>query len=540
MNKFFRTIGFVIIFAICSSVGFSVNAATINAKSSGATELDVKSSTLPSSYSSRDLGYVTPIRNQGSTQTCWSISAVSAVETLLLKNGKITNSSDSWLSISHIDAWGSKRSDGTGWLRDYGKNGYPFISLGYLSSWAGPILENDFPFGSSIDNFDIDTKYDINYGITGYMYVDRTDTDTVKKCIMDYGSVVSNYNNLTRFYTYNMLNYYCPELQTTTCGHSIEIVGWDDNYSKENFTTSSNGETYVPNNDGAWLCKNSWGDSVGDDGYFWISYEDAYNLGDKYGPNYAFTDYTEIDDAVHLYQVQEYGSTYEFTYLDQLKSTNNVYMNVFDFKDNELLNKVLFETESVGADYTLYYIPMNSSGTSPDENTANWQTLTSGVVPYSGLISCSINNFAVSKGKAAIGVRIDTTDKSNIDNGVGVDEWLNDSSNEYIFIPDSKSNASYIYYKGKMQDVMDFYKEKLDDTIGGNLDIKAVTQTMVLGDTNIDGEVDIRDVTLIQKYICQLEKLTKSGYENADFNGDGLINIRDCTAIQKYITNISQ
>ena len=36
-------------------------------------------------------------------------------------------------------------------------------------------------------------------------------------------------------------------------GHAVMIVGWNDNFSKDNF------EGLKPSNDGAWLIRNSWG-----------------------------------------------------------------------------------------------------------------------------------------------------------------------------------------------------------------------------------------------------------------------------------------
>ena len=55
----------------------------------------------------------------------------------------------------------------------------------------------------------------------------------------------------------------------TGISHGVTLVGWDDNYSVENFL-----EDKRPPADGAWIARNSWGESYGNDGYFYISYYD--------------------------------------------------------------------------------------------------------------------------------------------------------------------------------------------------------------------------------------------------------------------------
>lgn len=51
--------------------------------------------------------------------------------------------------------------------------------------------------------------------------------------------------------------------------HAVTVVGWDDDFSKENFM-----EGHRPPEDGAWIVRNSWGDTWGMDGYFYLSYYD--------------------------------------------------------------------------------------------------------------------------------------------------------------------------------------------------------------------------------------------------------------------------
>lgn len=57
----------------------------------------------------------------------------------------------------------------------------------------------------------------------------------------------------------------------------------------------------------------------------------------------------------------------------------------------------------------------------------------------------------------------------------------------------------------------------------------------LIGDTNLDGKIDIRDVTAIQRHICELELFTEEQLAVADANADGEINIADATHLQMYL-----
>ena len=56
----------------------------------------------------------------------------------------------------------------------------------------------------------------------------------------------------------------------------------------------------------------------------------------------------------------------------------------------------------------------------------------------------------------------------------------------------------------------------------------------ILGDANLDGAVNVKDATLIQKYSALLESLQSTQLILADVNCDGAVNVKDATAIQKY------
>ena len=57
---------------------------------------------------------------------------------------------------------------------------------------------------------------------------------------------------------------------------------------------------------------------------------------------------------------------------------------------------------------------------------------------------------------------------------------------------------------------------------------------MLIGDTDLDGNITISDVTAIQRHIAELDIFTDEQIALADTNGDGVINITDATHLQMY------
>ncbi len=58
------------------------------------------------------------------------------------------------------------------------------------------------------------------------------------------------------------------------------------------------------------------------------------------------------------------------------------------------------------------------------------------------------------------------------------------------------------------------------------------------GDVNLDGVVNISDVTAVQKYIAKMLSLNDKQLAAADVTGDGSVDISDATAIQRYLAGI--
>lgn len=548
MKKKKLTIFISAVLCVCCTTAFgasSANAAVIDNSAVSAnllqndeTETD---NTFPESYSSKDLGYVTSIKSQAYND-CWAYAGMAAFESKLLRSGFVTQS----MSESHLNIWATTRENGTGWQRGFQDSGYAEISLGYLTSWQGgveasKVEDEDFLDGRNGDSLPTNLA---DYGVTAVKYLEtRTD---VKQAITDNGGVYASYGYTPNCETNDYVSYFLPQsYMGSTTGHAIEIVGWDDNYSVDNFKMI-NGEK--PKNNGAWLIKNSWGNYNALNGYFWLSYEDKYLFSNKYTPFYTIESVEPITKNVKLEQNEIYGATYEFSYVGRNDIT---YINKFDFSNGyNTLDKVVFKSSCKGAKYNVYYIPVN--GNNPVEDESQWIKLYNSTVDYKGYICADISDFDLPLGYGAIGIQIDTSELNGdlmpesedyTFNSIGVNEWLNTTDGSFVFLNDSQKGESYIYYDEEMDDLLDWYSDEVEDEQGGTFVIKAVTtgdgpQVTLLGDVDLNGRITINDATEIQKYLLDLTSFTDVKLLNADVTQDGRISISDATQIQKQLVGI--
>ncbi|MGN0475920.1 MAG: CotH kinase family protein [Ruminococcus sp.] len=83
-----------------------------------------------------------------------------------------------------------------------------------------------------------------------------------------------------------------------------------------------------------------------------------------------------------------------------------------------------------------------------------------------------------------------------------------------------------------------------DDPTGGEVAINNIvlegksTKTALPGDANLDGVLTVQDAVTIQKSNVHILKLNSLQTKAADFNGDGNVNIKDITAIQKAVAQL--
>lgn len=227
--------------------------------------------------------YVTAVKNQGSLGTCWAFTAIASAEASLVSQCNSDLSID--LSERHLayffyhpvsDILGNTAGD----LIE--PKEFPYVDAGgssfftsrFLASWQGAASESDYPYTTRVADFPIDSSkaYDAKAHLKNTYYLNINDKEVIKSMVMKYGAVSMAYFHNNPYYNESTGAYFFPEngILKQGGGHAVTIVGWNDNYSKDNFVSGSQ-----PLNDGAWLIKNSWGAAWGLSGYFWISYEDS-------------------------------------------------------------------------------------------------------------------------------------------------------------------------------------------------------------------------------------------------------------------------
>lgn len=335
---------------------------------------------LPARYDLRDIGKVSPVINQGDYGTCWAVSTMGSAE-----SGLIEQFPDISLSIFHL-VWFTYAGDeereiaqSIGWDTSdpFQLGGNDNFAVASLAAWKGPVYSEKAPYG--VEEIDESLRYHADYHLQDAFYLPSSLTSfgavtpvgavqmqTVKQIIMENGATGIHYyvHGDDTYFNEETNAYYCDAVLYPN--HEVLIVGWDDSYPKENFN-----EGCRPENDGAWLLRNSWGTEWGDEGYFWLSYEDK-NI--NYSPFYKLE---SKDNYAENYQYDTTGwgtsiSADEFINADKASKTG--YMsNVFTAESNEQLEAVSFYTTDAGTEYEISVY----TGVRADEPT-------SGTLAYSG------------------------------------------------------------------------------------------------------------------------------------------------------------
>ena len=285
---------------------------------------------LSPNESSFDLRSVIPenvvVRYQGVANNCWAFATVGALETTLAlkrkKNGqsvKVFDFSEAHVKYgSRYDMFLNGQKNNKGLNLDKSVGGTFEQALNYMTNGFGPVDEKWLQYNPSepkISLGDIESitpsvivKNSVNLSIPPNSDESTIDAliPKIKTHIKNHGGLYFslNYHRGDQYTNVNNKARYCdvPLRTNESPSHAVVLIGWDDNYSANNFTKN-------PGKDGAWIFKNSYG-----------SYSDV-----EYLSYYDKTSYTEVCGFTDVEEEKNYDKQYQ----------HQVLPPIVDFKVNK-------------------------------------------------------------------------------------------------------------------------------------------------------------------------------------------------------------
>ena len=339
--------------------------------------------TYPATYDLRTLNKVSPVENQGQCGSCWTFATFGSLESYLLpglttifSENNLKNFADfdytccaggnAAMSTAYLARWGTTMTDATG-----------------ATIYAGPVTSASDPYNLSCTSSPTTSQIAMHVQNVYFLPLKQSplDNNAIKSALMTYGGVFTGFEwNVTAglapsaYYNPTTAAYYDGNIaDKNTANHAVTIVGWDDNYSKMNFSTT-------PPGNGAWIVKNSWGTSFGQSGYFYVSYYDL-NMG--YQENSVFTAEPTTNYTTN-YQYDPFGMEGG---VGSGNSSTAYGANVFTADSTGTLNAVSFWAPVEDTQYTaqVYVNPTNPS------------------IPTSGTLMSTISGTASNAGYAYAG-----------------------------------------------------------------------------------------------------------------------------------------
>lgn len=399
------------------------------------------------------------VRNQNPYGTCWAFAALGLSEFDLIKRGLANKSIDlSELQLAYfvynsaLDPLGGTEGDQSKYYN--GSTSYSYLNRGgtyeyavrRLSQWSGAVNESDVPYNTTTINNVLENGLSDEYAYSkdvahlenAYVMSLKNNPDDVKRAIMSNGAVGIQYYHSDNSLLWNsdkqLWTYYDPNI--TGGGHNVMIVGWDDDFSKDNFVGDK------PTNNGAWLIRNSWGFQQS---YFWMSYEnnsllDAawafdMNTADNYDNNY------QLDGGVNSFNV-----------------TNNIcayktYSNVFTVPNKDRISSETLKAVSLSfthaADVNFkieVYTDLKTKN--PYSGTKQEKATTEDTTTYAGLYTIPLNDVVELKPGSSFAVVV-TTDKYALDYEQGIN-WESNGTKVWD-APVSLANGKSFYGTNKYQ-----------------------------------------------------------------------------------------
>ena len=287
----------------------------------------IDGSAKDSYFNLNNLGLVTRVKDQGSMGSCWAFGAAGAFESsYLIATGielDISENNIKSLCLPYSEFGQTSTTEA----------GNMVTTAAYFASWLGAINTTD-------DFYDELGKVSaLQYGphevhTVNAVFINIKDKNAIKEYLTTYGAMnmfLFGANSQDQSYSSTYKSVYNIEYGAK---HYVTLVGWNDTFSKDHFSTPAPGN-------GAWICKNSWGSEWGDGGYFYVSYYDKSLTQDVVG----FT-FDNVEHYEKLYQNGIIG-------LHLFDDDYNTYGQIYTSENGDIIAAVGTYFETAGSPYTI-------------------------------------------------------------------------------------------------------------------------------------------------------------------------------------------
>lgn len=345
------------------------------------------------------------VRNQNPYGTCWTFASMGLAEFDLINDGSVDQKVDlSELQLAYftynsvIDPLGGTRGDYSKYYVEnsgieggyLNRGGNYSMASRRLNQWVGPVNESDVPYAQAANVLqnglpdEFAYSHDVAHLENTYMINIKSNPEEVKKQIKEHGAAgIMYYHSDLGYHFIN--NNYC-DTDKSGGGHAVMVVGWDDNYSKDLFR-----EGVKPSKNGAWLVRNSWGESKGNVNnceYFWMSYE-TNSLADT---AWIF-DFTRDDGYDNNYQIDGGLDLGTFLYSKPRPVANIFTTPKKEGVSSEDLKAVSVSfTSKTNAEYKIeIYTDLKIEG-NPYSGIKQESATTEGITSYAGVYTIELEN----------------------------------------------------------------------------------------------------------------------------------------------------